>query len=160
MNITVTIIGLALLGLFLLPALIISKSVKSKGTRLLKYLMSEATKNELIISDSDGWNELAIGIDEKNDKIIYIDGSSYEKVISIFSLKDVRSFRTIPDLTNKKGQNINYNKENKLGLSFIFKDSLKAEINIPFYIVGFGKLTDNEKHLFEKWSEVICKKIG
>ena len=159
MNIATTIIGLALLGLFILPVIFISKSGRGKEKRLLKEVLAEASKNELIITESDSWNESALGIDEKNDKIIYIDESGTEKINTIFSLKDVKSFKTIPDFKTKKRQNSNYKNEKKLSLSFIFMDPAKSDINITFYIAGFGKMTDAEQLLFEKWSAVILKNI-
>jgi hypothetical protein len=70
MNTSITIIGLIILALFLLPWVIISRSSKGTVKRLVKDLHSEASNNELIISDCDSWGESTIGIDEKKNKII------------------------------------------------------------------------------------------
>ena len=160
MNTSITIIGIIILALFLLPWVIISRSSKGTVKRLVKNLNSEASINELIISDCDSWGESTIGIDEKKNKIIYVDESHGDKDVKIFSLKDVEVFKTIPDLTNKKYQHNEYKKTNKVGLSFIFRERSRSDINITFYVAGFGGLSKKEEHIFEKWSEIIRKKLG
>ena len=160
MDLSAIIIGLAILGLFLFPVILISRSGKKKMKRLSDEIMTEASKNELTISENDSWNESAIGMDVKNDKIIFIDESHSEKVVRLINLKDVKSFSTSPDLTKGNSRNTDYEKEPRLSLNFIFKDPSKSETNITFYIAGFGKLTKTEQHLFEKWSGIIGKRFG
>jgi hypothetical protein len=154
---TDTLIGIGLLCLFLLPVILIARSGKSKKGRLINDLMSEASKNGLFISESDSWNDSALGLDAKNKKIIYIDENGSEKKVSIFSLSDLKSFKTIPDIKNNKGQKLDLEREKNLSLILNFRDPSKSEVNISFFIAGFGKMTKTEKDLFEKWSGLILK---
>ena len=159
MDTSTTIIGLVILALFVIPVMLLSRSGKNKSKRLLNDLKSEALNNELVISDCDSWNESALGIDEQNNKIIFIDDSHGGREVKIFSLKDVKEFKTFPALTNKNYQYDDYEKENKLALSFIFKERLKSNIDITFFIAGFSRLSKNEAHLFEKWADIISKRF-
>ncbi len=152
-----TLIGIGLLCLFLLPVILISRSGKRKKSRLINDLMAEASKSGLFITESDSWDDSALGLDSKNKKIVYIDENGSEKKVNIFSLSEVKSFKTTPDISNNKGQKPNLDNSNNLSLIFSFKDPAKSEINISFYIVGFGKMTKAEKELFEKWSGLISK---
>lgn len=160
MDITTTIIGLLLLALFIVPVIFLSKSGKKKKTRLSKDIQSEASRNNLSLTKFDSWNESAIGIDDKNGKVIYIDESHADKDVRIFNLKDVKSFKTFPDLTNKSRQNTDYKKEPKISMGITFRDPSKSDLEITFYVPGFGKLKEEEKLLFEKWSEIIKKSLG
>ena len=160
MDLSSTIIGLVVLGLFLLPALIITKANKKKAQRLQNIIMEEAVKNELTITESDNWNEAAIGIDMKNDKIIFIDESQRENDVRIINLKDVRSVRTSPAIQNIRNQKKEHEKESQLSLSLLFKEPSRPEIDITFYVAGFGKLTKIERGRFEKWSKILGKRFG
>lgn len=157
MTITTTIIGIIILSLFILPVFIMSRSGKGKSKRIMKELHTLASDNDLTLSESDFWNESAIGIDEKNKKIIYIDESGNEKIATSFSLKDLKSFKSVPDLTARKNKATGYSRENRLGLIFTFTNPASPELNVNFYMAGFGRMTDNEKFLFEKWADIIRK---
>lgn len=156
MSIANTIIGLGILLLFVVPVILISRSAKNKKSRLLNDLMSEASKNGLFIAESDSWDDSVIGLDTKNKKIVYIDENDSEKKVNIFSFSDLKSFKTVPNLTSK-GQKLNFENVNNLSLIFGFKDPSKSELNLNFYMAGFGKMTKAEKELFEKWSALISK---
>ena len=157
MNTSSTIIGVVLLALFIIPIVLISRSSRKKRNRLNDEILEIAQKHDLKISDSNTWNESALAIDEEKNKIIFIDETHGEKEVKIFGTKELRSFRTIPDI--HKDKSIDLRKEARLGLSFLFKESSKPEINITFYIAGFGELSKHEKQLFEKWSEKIRNRI-
>ncbi|MDP4221988.1 MAG: hypothetical protein Q8868_01635 [Bacteroidota bacterium] len=157
MSTSSTIIGLALLFLFILPVVVMARSGKAKKKRMLNDLMSEALKNSASITESDSWDDSALGLDTQNKKIVYIIEKGSDKKASIFSLSELKSFRTTPDMKNNNGQKPNLENANNMSLIFSFKDPAKSEINISFYIAGFGRMTKTEKDLFEKWSGLILK---
>ena len=159
MELSTTIIGLLLLALFIFPVILISRSEKSKGKKSEKELFSESSKNELIISEKDLWDEQAIGIDTAKNKIIYLDWSGTERIDYIFELKDVKIFESEPSLEERNKKNFSYKKVERLGLRFCFKDSAKRDANITFYIAGIGQKFDDQVKLFEKWSKIIRDKM-
>ena len=123
----------------------------------MKELHALASDNGLTLSESDSWNESAIGIDDTKKAIIYIDESGNEKISTSFGLKDLKSFKTVPDLTATKNKDSGYSRENRLGLNFTFTNPASPDLNVNFYMAGFGRMTDNEKFLFRKWAEIIRK---
>ena len=156
MNISTTIIGLAVLSLFIIPVFIIAKTKKKKIESLKNDLLYEAKKAGITIADTDNWNDSILGIDEKNETIIYIDENRDEKEIRVFNINDVKSVRFFPDIT-KKNSNPDYKKEPKLCISFFFKDPAKSEVNLEFFTAGFGELSKKEQNLFEKWTHKVKK---
>jgi len=159
MELSTTIIGLLLLALFIFPIIMMSRSGKSKGKKFEKDFFSEVSINKLKISDKDLWSESAIGIDTEKDQMIYIDWSGSQKVSNIFELKSVKVFEPIPSFAEQNKKNFNITKVSKLGLRFSFKEAVKPDINITFYIAGLGQITDEEINLFKKWQSVIKKKL-
>jgi hypothetical protein len=134
-----------------------SRSGKGKSKRIMKELHALASAGNLTLSETDSWNESAIGFDSNSRKIVYIDESGNEKIATSFSLEEVKSFKTVPDLTGRKNKGTGYAKENRLGFTFSFASPSRPDLNMNFYVAGFGRMTDNEKFLFEKWAEIIRK---
>lgn len=155
MNLSTTIIGLAILALFAIPVFLIAKSAKKKIEKLKDSLTDEAKKTGVTIADTDYWNDSILGIDDREETVIYIDGSHSEREISTFNMRDVKSVRFFPDIT--KNPNPDYKKEPKLGISFFFKETAKSEVNVMFFMAGFGDLSKHEQGLFEKWTGKIKK---
>jgi len=151
-----TIIGLIILALFIIPVFLISKSKKKKSEQLKNDLMNEAKKAGITIADTDHWNDSVLGIDDKEETIIYIDESRNEKEIHVFNMNEVKSVKFFPDITNEKSK-IDYNKEPKLCITLFFKESAKAEVNLTFFTANFGNLSKHEQNLFEKWVDKIKK---
>lgn len=156
MDTSITIIGLIVLAMFILPVFLIIKSKKKRIEQMKSDLMDEAKKAGITIVDTDYWNNSILGIDDKEKTIIYIDEDSNEKKIRIFNIDDVKTVKFFPDIT-KKNLNPDYKKEPKLCISFFFKDSAKYEVNLEFFTAGFGNLTKVEQSLFEKWVNKIEK---
>ncbi|MBP7731720.1 MAG: hypothetical protein KA114_08810 [Bacteroidales bacterium] len=155
MDIANLIIGIVILAFFIVPVLLLSRSGKNKRNKLLKDLEAEASNNGIILTESDVWNESALGFDSSSGTVIFVDESKSEKEISIFNLADVKSFRTIPPVNSKESDIADLKKENRLALEFSFKKPGKSNIVINFYISGFGKMTEHEQKLFRKWSALF-----
>ena len=160
MDLSTTIIGLLLMALFLLPIVFIARTSRGKGRKYEKELFSEVSLNHLTISEKDMWNEYAIGIDESNKRIIYIDWSGSESVTTVFNLNDVKTFTSVPHPKNIKDKNLKYYKNaGRLGLRFTFKESAAKELYITFFLPGFGQLSEEDVKLFEKWTAIVEKNI-
>lgn len=158
MDISTTIIGLLILALFVVPVIIISRAGKGKGKKFEKDFFSEVSRNDMKITDKDFWNEYAIGIDTSTNKIIYLDWSGHDRTSTIFDLKDVKVFETTPGQAERSRKNFNYKNIGRLALRFQFRESARPDVNITFYIAGFGQITDNEIALFNKWASLIRMK--
>ena len=159
MDISTTIIGLLVLTIFILPVILISRSGKSKKKQFEKDFFSQASMNELKISDKDFWSEYAIGIDSLNSKILYLDWSKPERSNVIFDLKDVKVFEPFPGFKEREKPNFNYNTTQRLGMKFSFKNPAVKSISIIFYFPGFGKMSDHDIRLFEKWTEIVRRNM-
>jgi hypothetical protein len=159
MDLTTTIIGLLILALFILPIILISMAGKGKGKKFEKEFFSEVSRNELKISEKDFCNEFAIGIDTSTNKVIYFDWSGPDRFKIIFDLADVKIFESIPGFKELNKKNFTYKNVNRLGLRFQFKEPDKPEVNITFYLAGFGKLSDQEAKLFKKWLDIFRNKM-
>jgi hypothetical protein len=160
MDTSTAIIGTLILALFLLPVFIIARSGRRKMTRFEREFFSEASRNELNISEKDVYNEIAIGIDTSRNTILLLNWSGPERTTSVFNLKDVGVFESNPGYAEFKKPGFNFKKVEKLGFKFQFTDSIRPEINIVFYTAGFGQLRDAEVRLFSKWVEIIRKKMS
>ena len=156
MNLSILIICLALVGWFIIETVIYS-GVGNRNRKLLKNMRSDAKKNEITISEHDIWDKSAIGINDIKDKIIYIDSSGQERITTIFSLRDVKTFSTIPEITSKIGKYIDLNIETSLCLNFTFKDPLKKSLGIYIHREESGIIRDRDKERFLKWTRIIVQ---
>ena len=155
MDFGTTILGLVILALFILPVIFIARSGKGKGKKFHKDFFTEASLNKLKISEKDFWNEYALGIDTTQNKIIYLDWSGPERVNIIIDLKEVKVFEPLPGYMEQNKKNFSYKKVERLGLRFHLIDPDKPDVNINFFIAGFGQITDDEIKLFKKWLAII-----
>lgn len=152
MDIANLIIGIVILAFFIVPVLLLSQSGKNKKKKLLKDLETEASIKGIKLTESDCWNESALGFDSSSGTVVFVDESKSERETSIFNLADVKSFRTLPPVNSKESDIADLKKENRLALEFSFKKPGKSNVVINFYISGFGKMTEHEQKLFRKWS--------
>ena len=155
MNLFILIIGLVLIGWFIINTIIYSGGWNRNRKLLLKKLRSDAKKNEITISEYDIWDKSSIGINDVKNKIIYIDSAGQEMVTTIFSLNDVKTFSTIPDTTNKIGKYIDLNIETGLILNFTFKDPSEKILSIYIHREESGIIRDIDKERFLKWTRII-----
>ena len=145
-----------MLALFCIPFFLLSKSKQKKDDNLVNNLMDEAKKANVTIADKDSWNDSIIGIDDKEETIIFLDDSRGEKSIRVFNISEVKTVKFFPDI-NKKNSTPDYKKEPKLAITFFFKEPSRSEINLVFFMAGFGALTKQERELSEKWANKIKK---
>lgn len=159
MSISTTIIGILLLALFIVPVIIISRTGRNKGKALLKELHSQAQTNGLEIGENDFWNDSVLGFDTGKGKVIYLSAADGRIKQLIFGLDEVRTITTIPDLSGRKRQDDIYKNGKKLGLVFSFTDKSRPDLEINFYVPGFGKMTESERQLFEKWAGIFSARL-
>lgn len=157
MELSTTIIGLLILAIFVLPVILIARSGKGKSKRFEKEFFSETSRNALKISEKDFWNSYALGIDISQNKIMHVNWDGAERIVTIFSLNDIKNVESYPvqSVINKK--DFDFKKAEGLSLRISFKDPSRKDINIAFFIPGFGQISDKEIKLFEKWSKIIRK---
>lgn len=157
MDSTTTIIGLAILALFILPVVLISRSNKKKGSKFDKELISVGIANGIDISDKDVIGEYGAGLDTASNTLLFINWSGREKVVTFFSLKEVKAFDTVPSSNEMKKPTFDIKKAERLGFRFQFNNSQRPEFSIVFYTMGFGKLSESELNFFLKWSAIVRK---
>jgi len=155
MDLTNSIIGIAILVFFLLPVFFIAKAGKNKKNRLLKELESEAKLNDITLTESDYWDESAIGIDSVKGKIIFINERGEDKKFYNLSISDLKSFNTVPssDSTGKISGNLK--KAERLAVVFSFRQKEQPDLVIDFFTPGFGKMSESDIERFIRWSDLI-----
>jgi hypothetical protein len=160
MDTSTTIMGLAILLIFLIPVFLIARSGKKKGSRFERDFFSECSRRELNITEKDILGEIGIGLDQVNKTLLYMNWGGHEKSVTSFSLKEVKSFETMPPSSAIKKPNFDYKKVERLGFRFNFINTSSQELTIIFYTAGFGKLSSAELNMFKKWNEIIRKNMS
>lgn len=159
MDLSSTIIGVLMLSLFIIPVILLTRAGKAKGKKFEKEFFSEVSRMELNISEKDFWNEYAIGIDKSKKRILYMDWSVPETRVLIIDIKDVKTIEPTPGFKEMNKKGFNYSKGQRLAIKLCHKDNSRMDINILFFVPGFGEQSDNDVKLFEKWLKLIMAGI-
>ena len=155
MDLSSTIIGLLMLSLFIIPVILLSRAGKAKGKKFEKEFFSEVSRMELNISEKDFWNEYAIGIDKSKNHILYMDWSESETKVKLIDLKEVKVIESSPGFKEMNKKGFVYKKGQRLAIKLCHKDNSRMDINILFFVPGFGEQSDKDVKLFEKWLKLI-----
>ncbi len=159
MDLSSTIIGLLMLSIFIIPVILLSRAGKAKGKKYEKEFFSEVSRMKLNISEKDFWNESAIGIDKAKNLIIYMDWSEPETRVRVIEMKDVKAIEPTPGFKEMNKKGFNYSKGQRLAIKLCYKDSSRMDINLLFFVPGFGEQSDKDVKLFEKWLKLIIPGI-
>ncbi|MFI8603150.1 hypothetical protein ACIGCP_01730 [Cellulophaga baltica] len=146
-------ICLVLVGIIFIPFFLFNMSGKSDSKKVKEAAKALSTKNKLTISQSELWGNSYIGIDEKEQKIVFLKFSEneiYERVVAISSIKDcmILEQRKFFKVKNKKDSHLE-----KLDLKLTLKSGQSFELN--FYDETLNYSEDFEVKRIEKWKALI-----
>ncbi|WP_152594392.1 hypothetical protein [Cellulophaga sp. E6(2014)] len=146
-------ICLVLVGIIFIPFFLFNMSGKSASKKVKEAAKALSTKNKLTISQSELWGNSYIGIDEKEQKIVFLKFSEneiYERVVAISSIKDcmILEQRKFFKVKNKKDSHLE-----KLDLKITLKSGQPFELN--FYDETLNYSEDFEVKRIEKWKSLI-----
>lgn len=155
MNVTIIIIGLAILGVFIVPTVYISYSASRKKKKFLSLITEFAENQSCKISDYDQWKDSCIGIDRDKHKIFYISKNSGNLVKTEISLQDVAKCKLKG--VNMTGNTISDSHKaiDEIVLCYNFKDPDKKDISVEYFKISTDfTIVDDDLKLAEKWLKI------
>lgn len=161
MDTTSIIIGLFFVAIFIVPIWLIQRSQnKGKGT-LSKSFKEAASSNGLSISTSDYWaNAYCIGIDEKNNKLLYVAHKESGDKVVVVDLSTLEKCsierKTHQSGTGKHQETVT----DHLDLKLIHNDAMHTSDRLEFYDESTSLHMNGEQILLEKWQKIIGNKLA
>lgn len=154
------IIGILSLATFFIPILYSQKKQKSLHTKMLAKFLEIAANHQLniTINDTPG-GRYAIGLDETQQKLLYIDetGDSGHRVI--IDLKDVRSVKQINIQHSVKTHVGSTTVIDRLGIKLAFRNHQLNDNILLFYVGKNGLPLGNELELVRRWENIVAHKL-
>lgn len=156
MDLGVTLTGVIIVLLCIIPFVVMSQNSKRKKQQKLQDLFDFAAKNEGNITQHDLWHKSSIGLDETNNTIFFIRTLQDKAITQVVKLEDmqkcqlINTGRTLNDQDNGQVKVID-----KLELAFTPRDKQQAAIVLEFFKVDSDSLTlTGELQLAEKWTNL------
>ena len=149
MDITTIIIGLVLLGFFVVPIIILSAGSKKKA--LVAELKEWAAQNQCEIAEHDAGAQFAIGLSNKQDQVFFVrktpsEYTFFKNSISTKAVNDCTLRNTNNDKNSDKGMN-------KLEISF--RGASQKNTSWLLYDGSTKAKADQELALAKKWVSLI-----
>jgi hypothetical protein len=155
MNLTVTIIGLVIIGSFVLFAVSLSMIRDRNKKKFLSLITEFAESQSCKISDYDQWKDSCIGIDGNQHKIFYISKRSGNLVKTEINLKDVAKCKL--EGVNMTGNTISNShlSIDEIVLSFSYSTADKDDTKVEFFrrSTDFTIVNEDIKRA-EKWFKI------
>jgi hypothetical protein len=151
-----TIIGLVVILAIAIPFALLSFKKKKKGKEFLLKLNDFAKKNNCEISEFDHWDTSLIGIDNKAEKLFFMNYRADGIIEKIIPLDEIQRCRTINSSRTIKNQKQSSTVIDKIELAFTYRDKNKTDEVIEFYNSVFdGFVLSNELIITEKWQKIM-----
>ena len=157
----ITIIGLIIVLICILPFAWMSINRKRREKKFLRQLSEIAQRNNCNISRYDLWNNSAIGIDDVALSVIYVRKTKDQISAEHINLSEIQKCRIINSGRTVSNKGSHYNVVDKLDLGFTFRDQNKKEALLELYNTEHDNLTLNgELQIGEKWCKIVNDKIS
>lgn len=151
--------GVALLALFALPFILISRASKKNKKQFIDKMSKLAEENNCTIKESDHCNDFAIGIDTKETMLFYVKNGKEGEKSQVLKLNDYKTTRIV-NLSKTLGDNgAKTTVTSKLALAFVPINKDKPEIQLDFYNSEDKNQITSELELLNKWNELISQKL-
>lgn len=158
MDLGVTLIGVVLMLLFLLPIIIVSRNSKGDEKKTVKALNALATKTNCSISEFGILKQIIIGVDTNNLKLFFMRKTSEGFQEQIINLSEIKECQVLSINKSKKNKGMNNNIVDRVELSFTCFNSKKQNSTLAIYNVDVDRfMTGNEINFAEKWKKTINK---
>lgn len=156
MDLTVTIIGISLLMVFIIPIVLLNRTSSNKKKIITNELNLLAQKENTKISTYDIWSDYCIGIDTESKFLFYVHRIKDEFNSQIIPLNTVKNCHLV------KNQHQNGTKDNftytidKIQLEFNFADKSHNNKLLDFYDSNQDNMEAYAQlELAEKWAKMI-----
>lgn len=156
MDITNTIIGIALFLTIIIPIYLINASVKKKRNQGLQILNELSSNKNEKFSEVDLWNN-SFGIGLKNDELCFFGKNETSEFKEVIQLNEVKKSSMVK--IGKNGQTPHSNHDIvKLFLHLEFKN--QKDINLVFFETSSSHfIVGEEMRIAKKWQELISGKL-
>lgn len=154
------IIGILSLATFFIPILYSQRRQKSLHTKMFAKFMEVAANQQLNITRSDTpGGRYAIGLDEIQDKLLYLDetGDSGQRVV--IDLKDVRSVKQVNIQHGVKTHVGSTTVIDRLGIKITYRNHQIHDKTLLFYEGKSGLPLGNELELMRRWEKIVAQKL-
>lgn len=161
MNAFSLILGLIFVGIFIIPVVIFQRSQNKAMRELSRSFKRVAVSNGININQSDFWdNTYGIGIDEKNNKLLYIKHSNASDQVSVLDVNDVEKCSVEKQTENHNSKHKQETVLNHVNLAIIRRSSGQTKDLLEFYDESVSPRLNTELVLAEKWQKVISNRVA
>jgi hypothetical protein len=159
MDLTVTIIGISLLLVFIIPIVLLNRTSSNKKKIIIHEMNTLAQKENTKISDYNLWSDYCIGIDTESKFLFYIHKIKEESNYQIIPLNAVKSCHLVKNQhQNGTKGNVTYTID-KIQLEFNFADKSHNNKLLDFYDSNQDNMEAYAQlELAEKWIKTINAK--
>ena len=160
MNLGTAITGAIFIAVFMLPFIFMLNGRKKKEKQLLQSILSIANNYNCKISKHEVFDELAIGLDESSNQLLFYKKINENEIIQHINLAEIKSCKIINSgaiVNNKEGS---YKSTEKLDLHFSFLDAKKPDILMEFFNAEENLELSGEIQLIEKWSKIVNDRLN
>ena len=155
MDLGVTLTGVIIVLLCIIPFVVMSQNSKRKKQQKLQNLFDFAAKNEGNITQHDLWHKSSIGLDETNNTIFFIRILQDKEITQVVKLGDMQKCQLINTGRTLNEQESPIKVIDKLELAFTPRDKQQTTIVLEFFKVDSDSLTlTGELQLAEKWANL------
>ncbi|WP_439183226.1 hypothetical protein [Carboxylicivirga taeanensis] len=161
MDLSTTIIGLAMLGAFIIPIAILNATNKNSSKRLLSNLKKLAADNQRDLSAYDILPQCAIGISSSKEYIYFVRlaSASAEPLQSCIPLKEVKKCWLQSTNHTVKMDKVSETVTDQIDLCFATSSELKDYV-YPMYIAEGALQLEDEYTVANKWVSIINSAIA
>jgi len=153
---SVVVVGLVVLGIFILPFVLIQVRNITSHKRFIRGFYSRAEQLNLNITEKEQWNSsYCIGIDPNSKSLLYMKkhGGEIEEVI--IDLTMMESCRVVSRSRNVDGIIV----IDAIYLTLPFQNSKTPEEQLEFFNGNYHSFSSSDLPLAEKWAALVKSSI-
>ncbi len=149
------IIGLIVVGFFLLIFILPAMNTKKREKKMLLALNKLAEKYNSKIDQKEMIGDVMIGLDPLKGILYFYKPQKDQEISDTLLLNDISRCKLLIQMKQMKSNNENFNPYEKLGLEFNMKEKDKPTVTWLFYhFEEYSHLNLDLKQL-EKWEKLI-----
>jgi hypothetical protein len=152
-------IALVLVAICVVPFILMGRNKKKRDKQLLQLLLNSATKENCKITQSEYLNDIAIGLDEANNKLFFfkkIEENEIAQHVNLLEMKSCGILNSNRPLDSKKHKDVIIE---KIGLSFTPIEKNKTHTIFEFFNSEETMLLSGELQLAQKWAKIVNDKL-
>jgi len=161
MDLTIIIIGVAILAAFIVPTVLISNASKNKKKRFSRLITDFAGSKSSKISEYDQWKDSCIGIDREKGKIFHVQKKNGNVQKIEIDLSEVSKCKlTGVNMTGNLISNT-HKSIDEIALCFGYREAVKPETSIEFFNLNTDfTIVDQDLKLAEKWLRIVNSELA